>query len=256
MFDKKTRLLIALEAFLGTGSDELARAYETSLQQVTDATEEFAAARSEILRQYFTQGENSEAVVAAFASQSPNPDHALLAARISAMEAELQRVTQLMRDGRMDQVERKLEAVEAAVTSASVRPTEAAPVTRHATPGLDLQPNGEVPNVQVASTQSDQAFNPRDHDRVRVHVTGQAIAQWRQAFGDGIHSETETFATDEAIKKRIVGIYFNGQIEGRGMVWTVTGVNRYSMSGVQLKCFYQGGRMYVSGVEALSLSEL
>jgi hypothetical protein len=121
----------------------------------------------------------------------------------------------------------------------------------------------ELPPVVIGSTapKSEPDYSTYDPDPAdtderksyRLHVTHQATQQWIDAFGkSGFNGPVD----EEQIGRRIVGVYYQGTLTKKGPVWEITGINRYSMDGVILRCVVDKEVCHVSQIEKVDLSKV
>ena len=226
-------VLIALDLFLGGSANELAEQYSLSVEDIENAGSEFACKRAEMLRFYFQHEESRDSVVAEY-GRTTTPDDAPDDLRLTIIE------------GRLKEMENSVAVLTAA---AKTIPPAVAP---SAAPAATRNPNGLNIPLSAAIDVKEDHGNARPN--YRLHVTGKAADQWRKYFGTSTHGGPD--ADDEQIRKRIIGIYYGGHLEGSGAVWTVKGVNRYELEGVILKCVLQKDVMYISAIEKVPLTDI
>jgi hypothetical protein len=247
---KQQHVAVALETFLGASTDKVVAKYAMSKSQVYNIVSALKDERQSILRSYYQNGEDIDKASSVYTP--PTEDMPL--------DAVLDRLTRL---------EQRLDALFELAASPATAP---APRAQEGLPALKL---GDAPRVEFSNPSpaaegeldtADEPDEPQVSDKrghrfatddirsnsYRIHVCKQAVAQWRQLFPDSINLTV----SDRDIIRRVIGIYYAGTVEGKGMVWTVKGVNRYSFDGVVLKCTQQGEAVYISSVEKRSIDEL
>ncbi len=87
-------------------------------------------------------------------------------------------------------------------------------------------------------------------------VVPQAVTNWRELFGSGVGANPNDVADDQQIIKRIIGVYYNGTLEGKGMRWVIKGFYTHGFAGVLLQMVLQGNTMHIVKVEKVDLTSL
>lgn len=233
----------ALDRFLGKDADEVAKEHGVTTATVYASARKFKGRQSDILKTYFAapEGTGREAVKRAFGDD------------VEEEEGDDWRQTL---EQRVQTLERDLAALlDAATSSPKAEISPPAAVKPQPQPAVsEPLPRLTFGSVRPAEPELSPGVDDPRAGGLRVHITHQVVDQWRKLFGNAGINGTEVDEHD--LMRRIRAVYHDGNLTGKGMVWTCTSVDRYSMTGVRFGCTVQRGIVHIATVAKVGLDEI
>lgn len=248
----KPKSLIALDIFLGMSAADTMKSHGVSTRTATDAKAMYIDKRNDMLAYYYLNGQDREKVREKFEIAEPTAVGAVDDKRLEIMERAIANASKAIdaTNAELDELRCRVKQLEEG-TAYDADYDDRNPPIGNAPQG----PFGHAPRTPKQDERAIEDYDdadPRRHaleNQYFINVTDGAVKDWKELI--------DSHADIEAIRRRIVGGYYNGRVIGKGQRYKVHSVNKWDISVICLDCVSndQARSVYIANVAKLPITE-